>query len=216
MMKKLIFAMIVLAIPFTANAQRNGLFGKKSVVNAGQDMSAYMQGAVPEVDGKVVFSQTFALNGKTEAQAYAALAQWSSMRYMANTENGLWNEPGYYRNMDNAVVREADKSNGILVCQADEEQVFSNRTLAKDYCRMNYILTLKVEKGSVVATMSTISYVYNLTETPERIAAEDWITDSEAFNKKGTKMLKSCAKFRIKTIDVKNQLFKEIGETLAK
>ncbi len=214
-MKKVILALALLAVPFAANAQREGLFGRNKA-KAQQDLTAYMQGAVPEVDGKVVFTQTIAAPGKTAEQIFAALGQWVSFRYMPNTENGVWNDPDYFRNMENAVVKEADKAKGLFVCQADEEQVFSNRVLAKDYCRMNYVLTIKVSDGSVTVTMDNISYVYTLTEAPERIAAEDWITDKEAFNKKGTKMLRGSKKFRIKTIDLKNELFKEIGEVVNK
>ncbi len=214
-MRKLILAIALLALPFAAEAQREGLFGRKKV-KMEQDLSAYMQGAVPEVDGKVVFSTTIATQGKTVEQLFPLIAQWANLRYMPDTEHGLWNDADYYFNMANASVKVADKEKGLFVCQADEEQVFSNRILAKDFCRMNYVLTIQIESGSVTATMSNISYVYTLTDTPERIAAEDWITDKEAFNRKGTKMLKSCAKFRIKTIDVKNQLFKEISEVVNK
>ena len=45
--------------------------------------------------------------------------------------------------------------------------------------------------------------------------AEDWITDSEAFNRKGTKFLKSTGKFRIKTIDLKDALFQKAADTVA-
>ncbi len=164
----------------------------------------------------MVFTTTIAAPGKTAAQLYPLIAQWANLRYMPNTENGLWNDPDYYFNKDNAAVKTADKAKGLFVCQGDEEQVFSNRILAKDYCIMNYTLTIQLGEGSVTATMSNISYVYTLSETPERIAAEDWITDSEAFNRKGTKMLKGSGKFRIKTVDLKNQLFKEIGEAVNK
>ncbi len=214
-MRKLILALFVLSIPFAADAQRVGLLGRKKM-KMEQDLTAYMQGAVPEVDGKVVFTTTIAAPGKTAEQLFPIVAQWANLRYMPNTENGIWNDPDYYFNKDNASVKTADKAKGLFVCQGDEEQVFSNRTLAKDYCIMNYTLTIQLGEGSVTATMSNISYVYTLSETPERIAAEDWITDSEAFNRKGTKMLKGSGKFRIKTVDLKNQLFKEIGEAVSK
>ena len=44
--------------------------------------------------------------------------------------------------------------------------------------------------------------------------AEDWITDKEAYNKKGTKFLKSTGKFRIKTIDLKDILFSKAKDAL--
>lgn len=213
-MKKVILALMVLALPLMADAQSKGLFAKKPL-KMNKDMSAYMAGAVPEVDGKVVFTQNIAFTGKSKEQVYANLIQWASLRYMPDTEHGMWNDKDYYKNLQNAKVAVADEKNGVLVCQADEEQVFSNRTFSKDFCRMNYELELKIENSQVVATVKTISYVYSLTETPERIAAEDWITDKEAINKKGN-FLRMSGKFRIKTIDLKDQLFAEIAEVLAR
>ena len=43
--------------------------------------------------------------------------------------------------------------------------------------------------------------------------AEDWITDDNAFNKKG-ELKKFEGKFRRKTIDLKEQLIKELTEAL--
>ena len=43
--------------------------------------------------------------------------------------------------------------------------------------------------------------------------AEDWITDDNAFNKKG-ELKKFEGKFRCKTIDLKEQLIKELTEAL--
>jgi predicted RNase H-like HicB family nuclease len=213
-MKRVIFALLVSALPFAANAQSTGLFARKPI-KTNKDMSAYMAGAVPEIDGKVVFTQNIAFAGKTKEQVFANLAQWASLRYMPESENGVWNDKDYYKNLENASVKVANEEDGLIVCQADEEQVFSNRTLSKDYCRMNYELSLKVDDGCVVATIKTISYVYSLSDTPERIAAEDWITDSEAISKKG-KLLRVSGKFRTKTIDLKDQLFLEIAEVVSR
>lgn len=213
-MKKVILALMVLALPLMTDAQSKGLFAKKPM-KMNKEMSAYMAGAVPEVDGKVVFSQNIAFAGKTKEQVFANLAQWASLRYMPETEHGMWNDKDYYKNLLNAKVVVADEQKGLIVCQADEEQVFSNRTFSKDFCRMNYELELKIENSQVVATIKTISYVYSLAETPERIAAEDWITDKEAINKKGN-LLRMSGKFRVKTIDLKDQLFAEIAESIAR
>lgn len=212
MMKNVIFALFVLVMPFAANAQSKGLFSRKPI-KMEKDMSAYMAGAVPEEGGKVVFSEKILFAGKTKEQVFANLAQWANLRYMSDTEHGLWNDKDYYKNLENAKVKVADEASGLIVCQADEEQVFSNRLLSKDFCRMNYELDLRIEESHVVATVKTISYVYNLSEIPERIAAEDWITDKEAISKKG-KLLRMSGKFRIKTIDLVDQIFAEISEAV--
>ena len=61
--------------------------------------------------------------------------------------------------------------------------------------------------------MSNISYIYNFSDTPEKLNAEDWISDKKAFNKKG-KPIKKCAKFRNETIDLKDRLINEIKSCL--
>ena len=119
-MKKVILALMVLALPLMADAQSKGLFAKKPL-KMNKDMSAYMAGAVPEVDGKVVFTQNIAFTGKSKEQVYANLIQWSSLRYMPDTEHGMWNDKDYYKNLQNAKVAVADEKNGVIVCQADEE-----------------------------------------------------------------------------------------------
>ena len=47
-----------------------------------------------------------------------------------------------------------------------------------------------------------------------KISADDWISDSNALNKKGTKLYKGSGKFRRKTIDRKNNIFGRIETAL--
>ena len=76
-------------------------------------------------------------------------------------------------------------------------------------------LEIKVEAAVVKVTISNISYVYNLTDEPQRLTAEEWITDEEAISRKG-KLYRVSGKFRVKTIDLQKQLFDEIAEVVAK
>ena len=62
--------------------------------------------------------------------------------------------------------------------------------------------------------MTNIAYVYTFTSEKERVAAEAYITDETAFNKKGN-FIKQNRKFRVKTVDLANELFSEI-ETVIK
>ena len=48
----------------------------------------------------------------------------------------------------------------------------------------------------------------------EHFTAEMYITDNEAFNSDKTKMLKKPGKFRVKTIDLKNELAAELKDAL--
>lgn len=62
--------------------------------------------------------------------------------------------------------------------------------------------------------MSHIRYYYEEKRNPQRMKAEEWITDKEAVNKKNTKLLPITGKFRRKTIDRKDYLFNKIEELL--
>ena len=214
-MKKIVlFLILMVACGWAADCNAQGLFEKRATKTQA-DLSAYMEGAVPEVDGKVVFSEVISAPGKDKVQLMDALASWANLRYMPNTALGLWNEPGYYKNLEYAAVTQADRNNGVLTCNGYEEQVFSNRVLAKDYTVMNYTLTLRISDAQVEVTMSGISYLYAFKEEPEKIAAEDWITDKECIKKKGG-FYKASGKFRIKTIDVKNAIFDSIKNIVGK
>ena len=209
-MKKLRIAMMLAFMPVCIHTAQAQLFSKKNFKGK-MEASAYMQGAVPEVNGKVEFNENFSAPGKTKDQIFQKVLSWANLRYMPETERGVWNDDNYYKNNEFSKVVSADKNTGIIVCQADENIVFTNKTLAKDYTRANYTLSIRVNDNGGEVTMNNIIYTYNLTENPERIAAEDWITDKEAISKKGG-LLKGAARFRIKTVDLKIELVKEIAD----
>ena len=48
----------------------------------------------------------------------------------------------------------------------------------------------------------------------KNVTAEEWITDEEALNKKKTGLNRMSAKFRIKTIDRKDNIFETISNAL--
>lgn len=193
----------------SANSGLYYLNGKSGAV-CRQEPSEYLkEGVVPEKDGKVVFTKTINAAGKTKSDISKSLAGWTSLRYMSGTENGYWSDADYYKNCELSSVKENNTNAGIMVCQGDEEQVFSNRTLAKDYARFQYTLTMNYADGKVDVKISNISYLYVLKEDPERLAAEDYITDKECITKKGG-LNRMFGRFRTKTVDLVNELFTEI------
>ena len=207
-MKKIILSMLVAFAPFVANAQKITYFGKAKIM-ACQEAAYYMKGAVKEVDNKVVFNETIELPGKTKDDIYAHVMQWVSFRFMPNTENGAWYERGYFKNRDYCAIVNNDKASGKLTIKADEEWVFSNKTLAKDFTRAYYNLDLNISDGKVDLTMYNIFFDYEASNN-ERMIAEEWITDAEAITKDGAGLHRRFGKFRVKTIDVKDELVAEI------
>lgn len=214
-MKKIIITILAISMPIFINAQTSGLFSKKKIKTQ-KDISEYMAGAVPEVDGKVVFNSVIAAPGKSKADIMVALAAWANLRYTPEQARGEWSDADFFKNLEYAKITNLDKNAGNIAIQGAEEMVFSNKTLAKDYTNVYYILKLDVKDGSVTFKMDNIAYLYvGATENPQRIKAEDWITDKEAFNKKG-ELHRQTGKFRVKTIDLKDQLIKEITEAITK
>lgn len=216
-MKKIIMTLMVAMLPFCMNAQNTGLFGKKNTSNKVTDFTPYMQGAVPVENGLVTFSKTLTATGKSKEELYRQIASWASARYMPNIENGKWTDPDYFRNLAYSsvkVVGDASASTTQITCQGNEEIVFSNKILERDYAEIEYKLNISINDGTVKATMTNISYVYTFTSERERFTAETYITDDTAFNKKGN-FIKQNRKFRVKTVDLANELFAEI-ETVIK
>ena len=208
-MKKII-TLLALVLPLsTATVMAQGLFSKKEYDGGRQDRSVYMQGAVPEFNGKVVFNKHIEAAGKSKSDLYKKMLQWASFRFNPETEYGKWPNADYFKNTEYARVLKAEEENGLLKIQGNEDMIFTNKALAKDMAVASYILTLNCTDGGIDVEMSNISYTYSLSDTPERIEAEDWITDKEAFNKKG-QLSKGSGKFRVKTIDLKDRLFEEI------
>lgn len=158
----------------------------------------YLAGAVPEVNGKVVFSETFDLNGIAKAQIYERALQWANTNF--NTD-------------DNRVVY-SDRENAVLSCKGLAELVFSSGALSLDRTFMNFQLNIFCEDNSCRVEIKSISYSYSVSykKEPEKYHAEEWITDEKAVNK--DKLYRGNGKFRIKTIDFKEDLYNSLYTTL--
>lgn len=213
-MKKVILALCVVAMPMMVQAQREGIFSRKSHKPAVADSIYVAPGAVPEEDGKVVFKETLAAQGKSQADIYAKLAQWASFRYESNSTQGNYTDKDFFKNLEHAKVKSADKQNGKIQCQGAEELIFSLKPLAKNYTQAFYLLDLTAQEGAVTFCLHTLSFNVDQGEGQfVRTSAEDWITDRECLNKKG-ELRRIPGKFRIKTIDLVTELTKEISEAI--
>ncbi|MBQ0046656.1 MAG: DUF4468 domain-containing protein [Prevotellaceae bacterium] len=213
-MKKVIFALFAIALPMMMQAQSEGLLARKTP-RTKQDLSAYAKpGAIPEVNGKVVFADVIAAPGKSKEDIFKKVAQWASLRYDANSMRGIYTDDDFFKNIDFSKVKTADKNSGEIECQGAEELIFSAKALAKNFTQAFYLLNLKVSDGKVEFNLNTLSFNVDEGEGKfTRVTAEEWISDQECLNKKG-EMRRIPAKFRIKTIDLVNELKKEIAEAI--
>jgi hypothetical protein len=216
-MKKLIMALCVATLPMMMHAQSEGIFARKQIKAANADMTAYTaKGAVPEVDGAVVFKDVIAAPGKSKEDIFAKVAQWASLRYEPNSVMGVYTDPNFFKNLEFSKVKEANKQSGKIQCQGAEELIFSIKPLAKNYTQAFYLLDLDVKDGQVGFMLHTLSFNVDQGEGQfVRETAEDWITDKECLGKKG-QLKRIPGKFRIKTIDLVNELKKEIAAAINK
>ena len=104
----------------------------------------------------------------------------------------------------------------VLKCEGDEYLVFINTALALDQTRIHYVFDVSCKKGLVELKLSSIKYDYNETSNNSSyntISAENQITDKLALNKKKTKLVRELGtKYRVHTIDLKDELFDDITD----
>lgn len=215
-MKKIIIALVAAFLPLMIQAQNSGLFVRKQMKTV-KDMSEYTKaGAIPQENGKVVFKEVISVPGKSKNEIFQNLSQWASLRYEPNSVNGEYTDAGFFKNIEYSKVESADKNSGTIKCIGAEELIFSIKPLAKNYTQAFYTLDLKVNEGSVEFCLNTLSFNVDQGEGVfSRMAAEEWITDEECLNKKG-ELRRIPGKFRVKTIDLVDELKKEILQSASK
>lgn len=152
--------------------------------------SKYLAGAVPEVDGKVVFQREFDLSGAQQDAIYERMLEWATKRMEQNN------------NISRVVY--SDKTTGSIAAAGQEYLVFSSSALSLDRAVINYQLSITCQPGKCNVEVEKIRYVY---QEKEKYNAEEWITDAFALNKSKTKIIRGLTKFRTKTIDFVEDLF---------
>lgn len=225
-MKRLTLVLGLLAFLATANAQIIGKYSKPQddsyTINAdGQIVKKekrglfdrdkekkvvdpkYLEGACPEVNGRIQWEQDYTVSGKSAKQIYDSMLPFLQAFCKSN---------GMTDRSNVAVVNEEDHEIGAVL---QEWIVFENKPLSLDRTKFNYQLIVKCFDGRCIATMRNMSYIYEEDRGGGQFPAEDMISDKEALNKDKDGFLKGgVRKFRTKTIDRKDQIFQTIGEHL--
>lgn len=163
----------------------------------------YDKGSVPVVNGRVMFQETITTT-LSEGDAYQRISEWAKQRF----------------NKPNVIVSKftaEDNTNHALSLTAEEYVVFTKKFFVFDRTRINYWLEIQSTEGSTTIKMTRINYWYEEErEGGFKFSAEEFITDDEAFNAKGTKMLKDQGKFRKGTINFFDALVADMTEVLTK
>ena len=161
----------------------------------------YLRGAVPLVDGKVVFSKTIEAPGKSAAQIYTILHDYIEKMTKASYQ------------IHSLLVVE-DTENHVIGASFEEWLVFKKAALMLDQTRLYYVIEVNCKDGEAEVSFKHIHYLYDEYRKPQKLKAEEWITDDVAVNKKNTKLYPFMGKFRRKTIDRKDFIFNKFESLL--
>ena len=160
-----------------------------------KDDTRYLAGAVPEVEGKVVFSKEFQIPGMSQAQIYDTMTKWMDERLKEN------------KNTDSRIVF-SDEVKGTIAGIGEEWIVFHSSALSLDRTLVNYQITVTCKPGNCLVELEKIRFTYRETE---KYKAEEWITDKYALNKAKTKLVRGLAKWRRKTVDFADDIFMDVA-----
>ena len=153
----------------------------------------YMAGAVPEVNGKVVLTRTVEVPaGLTQQEVMNRVDAW----LIRCTKDERMH---YNQRLPKAADNELQHSYSM-------ELTFSKSFLAHDFAELAYVLAVRYEGGQLIMEMSHINYKYNENNKLNKYTAEEMIVDKYALNKKKTKLIFGFKKFRMKTIDLLDEL----------
>lgn len=173
-----------------------------------QDGKNYLVGAVPVVEGKVVFSKEYSSLPLTQGQIFDLVLLWADGRFKPTEEH------------NGSRVLYSNKEKGQIACGGEEFLTFHKKALSVDRATITYRVTFTCAPGKCNVEISGIRYEYNVSykKEPEKYLAEDWITDEHALHK--GKLVRGNGKFRTATIDLVDNIFTEIqtliGNSLVK
>ena len=176
-----------------------GLLMGGTVLQAQTNDSKYLAGAVPEVNGKVVFSKEYRIPGMNRQEVFDRVVNWMTARLEKNKNNSR------------VVLQDADK--GHVVGVGDEWIIFSSTALSLDRTRILYQLFVNCEAELCRLEVSKVSFIYR--EGKERYAAEEWVVDKYALSKDKSKLIRGLAKWRRKTVDFVDELCLGLADALS-
>lgn len=202
-MKRLIIALLT-CLPLAAVAQGNTWEQTQQKVNE-RTNPKYLAGAVPEVDGKVVFETTIKAPGKSKKEIYNILLD--EFTKMTKEENQF---------EQSRIVLSDDEHFEKVIASYQEWLVFKNKPLELDRTRLFFNLMADIKDGEATVKMTRIYYLYDEERQPTTFQAEDWITDRYGLTKKKNKTSRVSGKFRRKTIDRKDYIFNKLETLLTK
>ncbi len=165
----------------------------------------YLRGAVPEVEGKVVWTYQIEAPGKSAQELFDRTCDYF---------NRLAEEEGQ---LEGSGISLVNRQEHIVVASIREWMTFRTSLLALDRTKIYYRVVVDCKDGSADITIDRISFRYEEERNPgaKPLKAEEWISDKAAVSKKN-KLYKGSAKFRRKTVDRMNELRESLSRELTK
>lgn len=166
----------------------------------------YLAGAVPVINGQVVFKKTFEVPGKTSAEIFDLVRNYVETELVAGPDHG-----------PQARITECSQEEGILAASIQETLWFLRKPARSDFSQFYYQIVCQVTDQKAEITLRNLRYIYDMSDREQDRAtyrAEEWITDKEALNKAGNKLSRMTGKFRRSTIDRKDAILQGIGAVL--
>lgn len=163
----------------------------------------YLKGAVPEEDGKVVFTQEYDTHGMSAAKAYDVI--YSKLEQMLEEEIQT----------PKSKIAIVNKEQHSIVAQFSEWMVFQDKILVLDRAQFGYLLVAECNDGKATVSISRLGYEYEAGREKSYFRAEDIITDKDMLSNNGYKLRKVNSKYRKATVDRVKQIFAGIGNALA-
>lgn len=155
-----------------------------------QDEEKYLKGAVPEVNGKVTFTQMVEAPMLSRDQIFNTTLDWAQKRFVSHD--------GF-----NSRVLYSNPQTGAIACLGEEYLVFTDKALSLDRAKITYQMLFEITDGKCEAKITSIRYLYEGETSP----AETIITDKNALYRNKNKLIRQPGKFRTHTIDLAGNLF---------
>lgn len=218
-MKKIATILIASVLTLTANAQsdwtrptdntseqttrKHGLFDRNKDSKKDIDPK-YLEGAVPEEDGKICWKKDIPAAGMSAQEIYDKVLV-RMQRFVKGDEQTNLSQV--------SVVNPGTHQIGVRI---QEILTFKRAALMVDETKFNYTLMFNCKNGVCEMTMTNLSYSYEEgRDTAAKFTAEEMISDANALNKKKNGFTKGGSKkFRTKTIDRKDEVFSIVGDAL--
>lgn len=208
MMMKRFLLIISIMLPLAAMAQNNWEIPTETTAKAKEqtpvkkskkkkDDSKYLKGAVPEVDGRVQWELNVDAPGKSAEEIYNLV--YGYFKDLTSSENQL----------TGSQIALVDKAEHSMIVTVKEWIEFKQTIISHDRAATSYVVSVECKDGHMKAILNRIIFDYseNVKNHPGIYKAEEWITDKEALNKKGTRLFPGSARFRRKMCDRKDEVF---------